>query len=157
MCATINDYIDNTQESFKNKVYLRVYLKKCIDYYILLYQEYFVWTAKNAFHKDKFLADHRPGSIDPALEKETNRKDIKNFLKNEVLMKSLMKRDSSILAEFVEKKSDYFAESYLESFKGVNELLMRKLFEGENSDRQPRSAVKFLDETVKRIKENLKK
>ena len=157
LCATINDYIDNTQESFKNKVYVRVYLKKCVDYYLLLYQEYFVWIAKNAFHQDKFLVDHRPGSIDPTLEKETKRKDIKNFLKKEDVVRNLMKRDAVVLEEFVQRKADFFAESYLETFKGSNELLMRKLFGGEHAERQQKSAIKFLDEAVKKVKENFKK
>lgn len=157
LLTTLGDYIEHTQPNFKNKVYVRIYLKKLLDYFFVVYFEWFVWIAKNAFHKDKFLENYRPPSVDPLLEKEIGRKDIKNFLKNAVVVKSLLKRDLALLSDFVEKKKDFFAESFLENFKINSELLMKRLFEGENAEKNGKAAVKNLDEAIQKVAENFKK
>jgi hypothetical protein len=154
--VTLEDYIEDTKEKFKNKVYVRVYLKKCLDQFFVLYWDWFVWIVKNAFHKDKFLDGYRPPTVDPTLEKETGRKDIKQFLKNAVMVKQLLKRDATVVEDFVERRRDFFAESYLETLKQNTQLLSRKLFEGGVGEGQ-KAPVKYLDEATQKLREGFKK
>lgn len=156
MFVTLEDYVEDTKEKFKNKVYVRVYLRKCVDHFFGLYWDWFVWIARNAFHKDKFLEDYRPPSVNPALEKEENRKDIKSFLKNAIVVKQLLKRDESVVESFVERRRDFFADSYLETLKGNTALLPKLLFGSQNVDRNAKAPVKFLFEAAQKVKENFK-
>ena len=136
-------------------MHVRVFLKKCIEQFFLVYQEYFVWIVKNAFNGDKILANYVPSHIKLSVDKESGRKKIKMGLVHSINTKSLLKRDIEFFEEFLKIYPDFLSDTLIEALRISSKYIFRRLFDNSYSP-AAKPAVRELDFAIEHLKKNMK-
>ena len=91
------------------------------------------------------------------MENETGRKNIKIFLRHSINLKALLKKDMATFDDFIEKYKESLSDSFIVTVRSMNEFIYRKLFDESYASAASKTQVKYLNEALALLKENLKK
>ena len=125
---TLADYHAALAPLLQSKVHAKVLLRRLIERFVVCYFEQFVWSVKNAFHKEGVLEGYRPETLRVVGEREQGRKATQSFLRRAEKVQQLLARDAETLRAFFAPIKANFSEAFAQTVALQAEYIKARLF-----------------------------